>query len=201
MNELDKMLLGETYDPSNETLSDMRKEARTLTYKYNQTTRDQSEEREGILTKLIGSISGGISIEPNFNCDYGTNISVGKGFHMNFGGVILDCAKVTIGDDCFIGPQVGIYTVCHPTNPAERSCGVEFARPVTIGNSCWIGGHATINPGVVLGNNVVVASGAVVTKNFPDNVIIGGNPARIIKTIDETVTDLETVSDPVNNSV
>lgn len=102
---------------------------------------------------------------------------------MNFGCVILDCAEVEIGDNCFIGPQVGIYTACHPIDPIERNSGVEFAKPITIGDNCWIGGHATINPGVELGNNVVVASGSVVTKNFPDNVVVAGNPARVIKEI------------------
>lgn len=89
-----------------------------------------------------------------------------------------------IGDDCLIGPQVGLYTACHPLDPVERASGKEFAKPITIGNNCWIGGHATINPGVTLGNNVVVASGAVVTKSFGDNVVILGNPARVIKSLE-----------------
>ena len=97
--------------------------------------------------------------------------------------MILDCAQVNIGDNCLIGPQVGIYTACHPIDPIERRSGIEFAKAINIGDNCWIGGHATINPGVTLGDNVVVASGAVVTKSFEDNVVIGGNPARIIKQI------------------
>jgi maltose O-acetyltransferase len=80
-----------------------------------------------------------------------------------------------------LGPQVGIYTATHPLDPIERASGLEYAKPIRIGNNCWIGGHATINPGVVLGNNVVVASGSVVTKSFGDNVVIGGNPARVIR--------------------
>ena len=100
--------------------------------------------------------------------------------------MILDCAEVNIGDNCMIGPQVGIYTACHPLDPIERNSGVEFAKPIKIGDNCWVGGHSTINPGVTLGDNVVVASGSVVTKSFPNNVVIGGNPAKTLKLIGET---------------
>ena len=183
MSEFNKMLSGDYYDPNDEILSKMRSKARDLNFKFNQTNPTQKDTKKHLLRELFGSIEGNIIIEPSFHCDYGQNISVGDNFHLNFGCIILDCAKVTFGRNCFIGPQVGIYTACHPINPIERNSGVEFARSVIIGDSCWIGGHATINPGVTLGNNVVVASGAVVTKSFPDNVIIGGNPARILKKI------------------
>ena len=102
---------------------------------------------------------------------------------MNYGCVTLDCAEVVIGDNCLVGPQVGIYTASHTLDPIERNSGVEFAKPISLGNNCWIGGHSTINPGVTLGDNVVVASGSVVTKSFPDNVVIGGNPAQVLKEI------------------
>ncbi len=184
MSELNKMLSGGIYDPSDEMLSEMRLKARNLTFKYNQTTRAQKHERNNILHELFGSIAGNIKIEPNFNCDYGQNISVGDNFYVNFGCVILDCAEVKFGNNCFIGPQVGIYTACHPIDPVERNSGIEFAKPIVVGDNCWIGGHATINPGVTLGDNVVVASGAVVTKSFPDNVVIGGNPARVLKKVE-----------------
>lgn len=183
MNELEKMVSGEGYDPSDEALSQMRATARKITAEYNMTNRDQKAERYALLKTLFGRTGNEISIEPNFNCDYGQNIHVGENFYMNFGCVILDCAEVNIGDNCMIGPQVGIYTACHPIDPIERISGVEFAKPITIGDNCWIGGHATINPGVTLGDNVVVASGAVVTKSFSNNVVIGGNPARILKDI------------------
>jgi len=184
MNELNKMLSGDVYDPGDKMLSVMRSKARSLTFKYNQTTRAQKDERNDILHELFGSIEGSIKIEPSFNCDYGQNISVGDNFYVNFACVILDCAEVKFGRNCFIGPQVGIYTASHPINPIERNSGVEFAKPIVIGDNCWIGGHATINPGVTLGDNVVIASGAVVTKSFPSNVVIGGNPARILKKVE-----------------
>lgn len=181
MSELDKMLSGKHYDPNDSTLLEMGAKARELTAQYNRTSHTQTAEREKLLQKLLGHVGGDITIEPSFACDYGSNISVGKNFFMNFNCVILDTARVVIGDNCFIGPQVGLYTPCHPLDPIERNTGVEFSKPITIGDNCWIGGHATINPGVSLGDNTVVGSGAVVTKSFPDNVVIAGNPARIIK--------------------
>lgn len=184
MDELTKMISGEPYDPSTPELRDMRSHARALTAEYNQTTRDQEDTRAEILNKLFGTIQGDIKIEPSFNCDYGKNIHVGANFYANFHCVILDCAEVRIGNNCFIGPQVGIYTACHPIDPYERISGVESAKPISIGDNCWIGGHATINPGVTLGDNVVVASGSVVTKSFSDNVVIGGNPAKVLKKIE-----------------
>ena len=180
------MIRGENYDPSDEALSKMRANARRITAKYNVTNCDQTVERNELLTQLFGQTFTGIKIEPSFNCDYGKNIKVGENFYVNYGCVILDCAEVNIGDNCMIGPQVGIYTACHPLDPIERNRGVEFAKPITIGDNCWIGGHSTINTGVTLGNNVVVASGSVVTKSFPNNVVIGGNPAKILKLIGET---------------
>ncbi|WP_440877358.1 sugar O-acetyltransferase [Thalassotalea sp. PLHSN55] len=183
MSELTKMLAGEFYTPSDKQLGEMRSTARQLTYQYNQTTPSQISLRQNILTTLFAQVGSNVEIEPNFHCDYGSNIYLGDNFFANFGCVILDCATVTIGDNCLVGPQVGIYTACHPLNPEQRNSGVEFSKPITIGDNCWLGGHATINSGVSLGNNVVVASGAVVTKNFADNLVIAGNPAKVIKTL------------------
>ncbi|MDX1636454.1 MAG: sugar O-acetyltransferase [Balneolaceae bacterium] len=104
-------------------------------------------------------------------------------FYANFNCVVLDAAEVRFGDNCMLAPQVGIYTATHPLDPGARNSGLELAKPVTIGDNCWIGGHATINPGVRLGKNVVVASGAVVTKSFGDNLVVAGNPARVIKEV------------------
>lgn len=111
-------------------------------------------------------------------------IHVGENFYANFDCVFLDIGEIRIGDNCFIAPGVHIYTVNHPLNAKERISGIETGFPVSIGNNVWIGGKAIINPGVKIGNNVVIASGAVVTKDIPDNVVAGGNPAKVIKTID-----------------
>jgi len=184
MTEREKMLFGEYYDPSDAELVKLRLEARLLTEKLNQTSVSCPDKRVEIVKSLLGSTGNSIHIESTFNCDYGLNIHVGENFYANFGCVILDVAEVRIGENCFIAPQVGIYTATHPIDPIQRNSGVEFAKPIRTGNNCWIGGHATINPGVTLGDNVVVASGAVVTKSFGSNVVIGGNPARVLKAIE-----------------
>lgn len=183
MTEREKMLAGELYNSMDEELCDLRRKARILTEEYNRTSIDELDKRTYLIKKLFGTVGEGVYIEPTFNCDYGCNIHVGKNFYMNYNSVILDVAEVRIGDNCFIAPQVGIYTATHPIDPLERTSGYEYGKPITIGNNCWIGGHATINPGVTLGDNVVIASGAVVTKSFGDNVVIAGNPARVIKEI------------------
>ncbi|NNO00236.1 sugar O-acetyltransferase [Vibrio sp. B1-2] len=184
MTEREKMLSGEYYDPSDAELVKLRLEARLLTEKLNQTSVSCPDKRTEIVKSLLGSTGNSIHIESTFNCDYGLNIHVGENFYANFGCVILDVAEVRIGENCFIAPQVGIYTATHPIDPIQRNSGLEFAKPIRIGNNCWIGGHATINPGVTLGDNVVVASGAVVTKSFGSDVVIGGNPARVLKAIE-----------------
>ena len=182
-SEKEKMLAGEYYDPGDATLKALRLRARTLAGELNQTAESQSARRNELIACLFGAVGQNPHVLSPFHCDYGFNIYVGDNFFANFGCVILDVAEVRFGNDCLLGPQVGIYTAAHPIDPRERASGKEFARPVSIGDNCWIGGHATINPGVTLGDNVVVASGAVVTKCFGDNVIIGGNPAKILKTI------------------
>lgn len=183
MSEKENMLAGKLYDPSDDELVNLRLKARRLTEQLNTTSMQFSDERRALLKQLFATMGEGIYIESSFNCDYGCNIHVGDNFYANFGCVILDAAKVQFGHNCLLAPQVGIYTATHPIDPITRKSGLEFAKPVTIGDNCWIGGHAVINPGVTLGDNVVVASGAVVTKSFGSNLVIGGNPARILKEI------------------
>jgi maltose O-acetyltransferase len=186
MTEREKMLGGEMYDPSDAELTALRNKARSLCDEYNLTPVARGEKRTEILKKLFGGIGGNIKIEPSFHCDYGCNIYVGKEFYANFNCVILDVARVDIGDNCMLAPNVGIYTATHPVDPFLRNGGREYAKPIKIGNNCWLGAGCIINPGVTLGNNVVIASGAVVTKSFPDNVVAGGVPARVIGDIPKT---------------
>lgn len=181
MREFDKMIKGELYNPLDPELIALRARARDLTDAFNLTTYVQRKQRKPLLKKLFGTTGKNLFIEPNFRCDYGLNIHVGEHFYANFDCVILDVAPVHFGDHCMLAPQVGLYTATHPLDPHERNSGLEFAKPIHIGDNCWIGGHAVINPGVTLGHNVVVASGAVVTKSFGDNVVLAGNPAKIIK--------------------
>ncbi|SHE78435.1 maltose acetyltransferase domain-containing protein [Clostridium fallax] len=183
VTEKEKMINGENYDASDETLVKSRLRTRKLTRLYNESSDEDFNNRTEILKNLLGSFKDAPFIEPPFRCDYGFNIHLGKNFYSNFDLVILDICPVTIGDNCFIAPGVHIYTAAHPIDPLER-LKYEFGKPVTIGDNVWIGGHATINPGVTIGNNVVVASGSVVVKDVPNNVVVGGNPAKIIKTIE-----------------
>jgi maltose O-acetyltransferase len=184
LTEKEKMLAGELYDAADPILVKERSNARRLTRLFNLTEETEEEKRTELLKELLGSTGDKLYVEPIFRCDYGYNIKVGENFYANFDCTILDVCEVTIGDNCFMAPGVHIYTAGHPLHPDERNAGPEFGKPVTIGNSVWIGGRAVINPGVKIGNNAVIASGAVVTKDVPDNAVVGGNPARVIKFIE-----------------
>lgn len=178
-----KMLNGEEYDATHAGLRELLQQTRIKIWEFNILRPDQTDEMNKILRSLFGSIGERFIINQPFRCDYGCNIFLGEDCFINFNCTILDEATVTIGDNAFIGPNVSIYTACHPLNPDERNKFIEWAEPVTIGNNVWIGGDVTILPGVTIGDNVVIGAGAVVTKSFPSNVLIGGNPARIIKDI------------------
>lgn len=182
--EKEKMLTGQLYDPSDPQLIKERINARKLTRLFNGTVETEDKKRTELLKELFGSTEGNIKVEPSLRCDYGYNIHVGANFFVNFNCVFLDVREIRIGDNCMIAPGVHIYTATHPVNPVERNKGTEYGIPVNIGDNVWIGGSAVINPGVNIGDNVVIASGAVLTKDVPANVIVGGNPARIIKAID-----------------
>ncbi|WP_018392862.1 MULTISPECIES: maltose acetyltransferase domain-containing protein [Bacillaceae] len=182
--EKEKMLDGKLYLSADPELMNERENARRLTRLFNQTLETENNKRITLLKELFGSTGENIHIEPTLRCDYGYNIHIGENFYANFDSVFLDVCEIRIGDNCFIAPGVHIYTATHPLNPFERISGAEYGKPVTIGNNVWIGGRAVINPGITIGNNVVIASGAIVTKDVPDNVVIGGNPAKIIKWID-----------------
>lgn len=179
--EKEKMIDGEYYVAHDSELTKEREAARKLTRVYNGTIETDAHTRRALLKQLFGFIGGSIQIEPSFRCDYGYNIYVGDHFYANFDCVILDVCKVSIGKNCLLGPGVHIYTACHPLNAEERRSGAEYGKPVTIGENVWIGGRAVINPGVAIGNNAVIASGAVVTRDVPADAVVGGNPARVIK--------------------
>lgn len=183
MTEKEKMIKGEMYLADDEVLVKERLNARRLFREFNSTLETELEKRTEILKKLFGEVKGKIYIEPTFKCDYGYNIKVGENFYANYECVMLDICPITIGNNAFLAPGVHIYTATHPLDPIERNSGYEYGKPVKIGDNVWIGGRAVICPGVTIGDNVVVAAGAVVTKNVPNNVVVGGNPAKIIKNI------------------
>lgn len=181
--EKEKMLAGELYRGFDEVLVNERLAARRLCRRFNGLPEEQLDERRAVLMDLLGTSHPDIYIESSFKCDYGYNIHLGENFYANFDLTILDVCKVTIGRNCMIAPRVSIFTAGHPLDADIRVSGLEFGKPITIGDNVWIGGNAVINPGVCLGNNVVVASGAVVTRDFPDNVVIAGVPAKVIRNL------------------
>ena len=181
--EWNKMLSGEVYDAVNPRFIEMLMTTRDKLWEFNNLRPYEMDKRKDILRGLLGSHGKNFHVNQPFRCDYGCNIHIGENFFANFNLTILDEAEVRIGDNCFIGPNVSIFTACHPLDAASRDTGVEWAEPVTIGDSVWIGGNATILPGVTIGDNVVIGAGSVVTRNIPSGVVVGGNPARIIKKV------------------
>lgn len=179
--EKQRMLAGELYVAADPELVAERKRARRLARLYNQTTEEQTSERESLLRELLGSAGSRLEIEPPFRCDYGSNIHAGDGLYMNFDCVILDCAPVRIGNNVACGPGVHIYAATHPLEAEERIKGPELAKPVTIGNNVWIGGGSIICPGVTVGDNSTIGAGSVVTRDIPPNVFAAGNPCRVIR--------------------
>lgn len=151
---------------------------------------EHEEERTAAIRALFGSAGENTTVLPVFNCDNGSNIHVGKNFLANYNVTILDIAPVWIGDYVMIGPGTLITTVNHPLSPLGRRRHLGSAKPVCIGNDVWIGGNVTILPGVTIGNNVVVAAGAVITRDIPDDCVVGGVPAKVIRKIENDLTGI-----------
>lgn len=183
MNNIERRDLGLPYISDNEVFEEQKK-ARVLTQKLNTVDRSDFDAIGKIVKELLGK-SDGAFINPPFYCDYGTHIEVGKNFFANYNCTILDVAKVTIGDNCQLAPNVAIYTAGHPVHPDTRNSGYEYGISVTIGDNVWIGGNSVICPGVRIGSNTVIGAGSVVTKDIPDWVIAAGNPCRVIREITE----------------
>ena len=183
MTEKEKMLKGETYNPSNEELINERVKCKLLCQEYNSLKYNDTEKKENILKQILGKTKEKFFIEQPFICDYGYNIEIGENFYSNHNLIILDCAKVTFGDNVLVGPNCAFYTAEHPLDFETRNKGLEYAKPIKIGNNVWIGGNVTILSGVTVGDNVVIGAGSVVTKDVPDNSVVAGVPAKVKKVI------------------
>ncbi|HUO98561.1 MAG TPA: sugar O-acetyltransferase [Rhizomicrobium sp.] len=177
--EEDKMLAGEPYDAHCEEMIAIRKKVKRILHRLN-VTEYHSENMQAIINELCPNSAKDLYLEPPFHCDYGVYIRAAEHVFVNFGCVILDGGTVTIGAHTLIAPGVHIYTAQHPTELAERMVW-EDCKPVVIGERCWIGGHATICPGVTIGDRSVIGAGAVVVKNVPADCLAAGNPARVIR--------------------
>ena len=184
-SEKDKMLAGELYDPLDRQLSNERLQTRLLIKALNDTREDETEERAKVLKALIPNAGNGLWIQPPFYCDYGSNIKMGEKVFFNFNCVVLDVCEVTIGSRTLFGPNVQIYTATHPINHKKRASGVEYAKPIAIGEDVWIGGSAVICPGVSIGDRTVIGAGSVVTKDIPGDVFAAGNPCKVIRALDQ----------------
>jgi len=181
--EKEKMLSGEIYDASDRHLIKERNISKDLCFEYNHLQPSKLKERKVLIKKLFGKTGKMFHIEQPFYCDYGYNIEIGENFYTNVNVVILDCAKVTFGDNVMIAPNCGFYTAGHPFDVEQRNKALEYAYPITVGNNVWIGAGCSILPGVTIGDNTVIGAGSVVTKDIPANVLAVGNPCRVIRDI------------------
>lgn len=184
MTELEKQDAGLPYSGKDPEVRARKIRAAGLCHELNAISPAEPVQREQAARALLGEAGAALFIGPNFHCDCGFNILAGDNFFVNYNVTILDRAKVCIGDNVMIGPNVLISTVSHPTSPLERRAHMSFAKPITIGSDVWIGGNAVILPGITIGDNAIVAAGAVVTHDVPPNCIVAGVPAVKLRDIE-----------------
>lgn len=184
MSEREKMISGKLYNPMDSELEQDRHYAKSLCLEYNALAVDNKEKKSEILTRLVSKRGKALTIEPNFFCDYGYNLEFGDNVYINHNSVFLDCAKISLGENVFVGPNCGFYTAIHPIDAKERLTWAESALPITIGDNVWIGGNCVILAGVSIGENTVIGAGSVVTKNIPPNVVAVGNPCKPIRSLE-----------------
>lgn len=176
-----KMLAGELYLASDPELAADHRRAQAILAKFNASGVDEDALRLELLAELLGHLGEGAVVKPNLRCDYGYNISIGARTFVNYDSVLLDCNRITIGEEVQIAPGVHVYTATHPLDAATRRSGLEYALPVTIGDGAWLGGGVIVCPGVTVGENTVVGAGSVVTRSLPAGVVAAGNPCRVIR--------------------
>lgn len=183
MNTWERLQAGLVYNDFDDDLFQRRVKAKKLFRAYNASDDDQVELREQLMGELFGSVGKRVWIEPDFKCEFGSNIHIGDDVYINFGCVILDCAKVTIGEHTLLGPNVGLYAANHSTDAEERINGGCYGKPISIGKNCWLGGDVKVVPGVTIGDGTIIGTGCIVTKDIPAGVIAVGNPCHVLRKI------------------
>jgi maltose O-acetyltransferase len=182
MTEQEKGEKGMLYDPDHDAnLKGQWRHAQELYFRYNQIIPTDTVSRDRLIREILGKAGKNIVVLSPFYCDRGKNISIGDNFFSNMNFTVLDDGKVTIGNNVFIAPNVGIYTAGHPLDKDLRNKSLEYAYPVTIGNDVWIGAGVSILPGVTIGDNVVIGAGSLVNRDIPSNSLAVGNPCRVIR--------------------
>lgn len=185
MTEKEKMLAGRLYDANDAALCAERLRAKELCHRFNALSPADAAARRALLAQLLGDIGEGCCILAPFWCDYGCNISLGRDFFANHNTVILDAAPVRFGDHVFVAPNCGFYTAGHPLDAARRDRGLEYARPITVGDSVWIGAGTQVMPGVTIGSGAVIGGGSVVVRDIPAGCLAVGNPCRVLRALTE----------------
>lgn len=192
MTETEKMLAGKIYDPSDKSLTARRARAHSLSRQYNETDETEEEKRKLILDELLPNRGEGAYLQGPLNFDYGLYFKTGRNFYANFNLTVLDCCPVTVGDNVFMGPNVSLMTPVHPfrwqdRNPKVKADGIvyddEYAKPIVIGDNCWLASNVTVCGGVKIGEGCVIGAGSVVTRDIPENSLAAGNPCRVIRKI------------------
>ena len=180
------MMSGDLYEASHNTLLlDELAKCQDRCHDYNLLRPSQTEERRRLMLQILGRTGQRFKILSPFFCDYGFNIEIGENFFANTNLVILDEARVTFGDNVFIGPNCAFYTPCHPLDVKSRNQGLQYSLPIKVGNNVWFGGNVCVMPGVTIGDDCVIAGGSVVVKDIPAGVLAAGNPCRPVRVIDQ----------------
>ncbi|MFD0060471.1 sugar O-acetyltransferase [Streptomyces sp. NPDC056690] len=180
---LERMLAGDLYIADDPEIARRQRRAMQLAARYQDAFLEDADKARPILADLLESVGEGVEVRPPLYVDYGSNITIGARTFVNYHLTALDVARITIGEDCQIGPNVQLLTPTHPVEPQPRRDKLEAALPITIGDNVWLGGGAIVCPGVSIGDNSVIGAGAVVTKDVPANVVAVGNPARPVRTL------------------
>ena len=179
-----RMLRGELYLADDPALIAGRARAQALQERYNASLYADGDERDRLLRELLGDVGEGVVVMPTLRCDYGSNISIGRGTFVNYDCIMLDVAPIRIGSACQIATRVQLLTATHPIEPEPRREQWEYGLPITLGDNVWLGGGVIVCPGVTIGDDTVVGAGAVVTRDLPAGVVAFGTPATVHRRID-----------------